>query len=362
MSTNGLVSRGRDRLKALPRQGLIAAGLVGMLAIAVGLLKYGISLYSGWGNLFEVTQNFKSPELDPSQDFVLPNAGFAAFLGWVGVRSTALWISIHVLLVVAALIAPFLMPRIRSHEHLVRVMFVVVVGGPILPVLLEWVGSYDSLTVLGLVLAALGRKNTVRIVGWTLVGVGHVELGFVAAALLIAYTAVNAPREDRIRKISVDALVAAGPLFVMFILTSALVATWGGASSRIDLALANPIDNAYKFSLVMPAMLFSVLGVLWLVLLRPREIRRRRTWSLVLIVMGISLTLPFLFHDHTRVLGILSLPLTLVWIVSQSRRQADLIWSRFAVAAVIIPIPVFVAGTVMFGGLINFLTWRVVTG
>ena len=362
MSTNGFVVRGKIWFQPLPRQGLTAAVLVGMLAIAVGLIKYGISLYSGWGNLFEVTRNFTGPNLDPSQDFVLPNAGFAAFLGWVGVQSTQLWISIHVCVVIVALIAPFLMPRIRRQASLLRVVFVVIVGGPVLPVLLEWVGSYDSLTVLGLVLAALGQRHIVRIIGWTLVGVGHVELGFVAAALLIAYKFVNAPREDRIRQSGVDILVAAGPLLVMSVLTSALVASWGGASSRIDLALANPIDNAYKFALVMPAMLFSVLGVLWIILLRRSEIRRRRTWSLVLIVVAISLTLPFFFHDHTRVLGILSFPLTLAWIIDQSNRQASQIWSRFAVAAVIIPIPVFVMGSVMFGGIINFLTWRVVSG
>ena len=362
MSTSESVVGRKGRLQALPRQGLVAAALVGLLAIAVGLAKYGIGLYSGWGNLFEVTRNYTGPNLDPSQDFVLPNAGFAAFLGWAGVRSSHVWISIHVFLVLSALIAPFLMPRVRSRSWTLRVMFVVIVGGPVLPVLLEWVGSYDSVTVLGLVLAALGQKYAVKIIGWMLVGVGHVELGFVAAALLTAYTAMNAPRQDRIRRASADVLTAAGPLLVMFVLTTALVATWGGSSSRIDLALANPIDNAYKFALVMPGMLFSVLGVLWLILLRPREIRRRRTLSLILIVVAVSLTLPFLFHDHTRVLGILSFPLTLLWIVSQAKRQSDLIWNRFAIAAVIIPIPVFVAGTAMFGGLINFLTWRVVTG
>ena len=361
MSRRSVSESVRNFFGCLPRTGMYAGLLVGLLAVAVGLSKYGLSPYSGWGNLFHVTQNYLQPQLDPSQDFILPNSGFSAFLGWVGVDSPQLWMSIQLSLVVAALVTPFLLVEVREHAGRLRVMFVILVGGPILPVLLEWVGSYDALTVLGLTIGAIARRALFRITGWLLVGFSHAELGIVALALLVAYRFVNDVRQDRFRNALRCIIFSLPPLLVTWAFTSVMVSNWGGATSRLALALANPLDNAYKFALVMPAMLFSVLGVLWLVLLRPRELHRKRSWSLVLIVGGMSLVLPFFLHDHTRVLGILSFPLVLSWILLLTERQAQGMWRRFSVAACVIPIPVFVAGTVMLGGLINFLTWRSLT-
>ena len=126
---------------------------------------------------------------------------------------------------------------------------------------------------------------------------------------------------------------AAPPLILMLLISQAVVNGWAGATSRIDLILANPFDNVYKFALVMPAMLFSILGILWLIHLRKNEIVKRRSWSLVAIVLLASFTLPFALHDHTRILGILMYPLVLTWLVSLHFRQRQRLWSRFAIAA-----------------------------
>ena len=155
---------------------------------------------------------------------------------------------------------------------------------------------------------------------------------------------------------------AAPPLILMLLISQAVVNGWAGATSRIDLILANPFDNVYKFALVMPAMLFSILGILWLIHLRKNEIVKRRSWSLVAIFLLASFTLPIALHDHTRILGILMYPLVLTWLVSLHFRQRQRLWSRFAIAASIIPIPLFAVGTVTFGGIINLLSWRAITG
>jgi hypothetical protein len=182
-----------------------------------------------------------------------------------------------------------------------------------------------------------------------------------AALLIITYRAINSDKGLRLMGVVRGFLIAAPPLVLIYLTMRQVVGIWGGATSRLDLALANPVDNAYKYALVMPAMLFSVMGIMWIIVLTKREIRRRRSLSLVFIVLAISLTLPLFLHDHTRVLGILAYPLVLLWMLDLTPRQCDRLWSRYSIAASIIPIPVFIAGTVMFGGVINFLTWRVVT-
>jgi hypothetical protein len=354
-------SRWQRALHSLPSVGWQAAFLVGWLTVAVGLIKYGLGVYSGWGNLFHITLNYEQPSLDPSQSFVLPNAGFAAAIGVLGVQSSSTWITVHVLIALAAITAPFFSASVRNHSGRIRILFIVLVGGPILPVLLEWIGSYDPLTVLGLALVALARRTPIQVLGWLLVGVGHAELGMLAALLIITYRAINSDKGLRLMGVVRGFLIAAPPLVLTYLTMRQVVGIWGGATSRLDLALANPVDNAYKYALVMPAMLFSVMGIMWIIVLTKREIRRRRSLSLVFIVLAISLTLPLFLHDHTRVLGILAYPLVLLWMLDLTPRQCDRLWSRYSIAASIIPIPVFIAGTVMFGGVINFLTWRVVT-
>jgi hypothetical protein len=359
---SSLLLRCTQVLSSLPKTGWSAAILLSLLALAIGIIKYGISLYSGWGNLFHVTLNPQQPSLDPSQDFVLPNAIFAAFLGLLGVETAPTWISIHLILALGALALPFFLTSVRSDSGRLRVLFILLVGGPIVPQMLQWVGSYDAFAVIGLTVVALTRAIPLAIIGWLMVGLAHAELGLAAAFMFIAYRAINEPVTQRVRRAFVDFLTAAPPLIVMLVITQAVVNGWGGSTSRIDLILANPFDNVYKFALVMPAMLFSVLGILWVILLRKSEIVKRRSWSLVAIVLLTSFTLPFALHDHTRVLGILMYPLVLTWLLSLNFRQRQRLWSRFAIAASIIPIPLFAIGTVAFGGIINLLTWRAITG
>lgn len=348
-------------LSRLPRSGVWAATILAGLVVALGMVKYGLGFYSGASNLFAVTQNPWDPGLDPSQDFVLRNATFVFLLGILGVTNSTVWIAIHVILAIAALALPFFFPTVRESPSTLRLLLLVMIGGPVVPVILGWIGAYDAFAVIGLAAAALARSRGAQIAGWFIVGFTHAELGLAAAGVLMLYQAFSKTRGMRATAVLRTAAVSLPPLVVWLVLTTMLVQSWGGSTSRLLLALANPGEKLYRFELVMPAMLFSILGVTWLFLLRRDTLRSRSGKVLALMSVALGLTVPFVLEDYTRVLGLLTFPLVLTWLLGLGRELQDRLWRTFAVAAVIIPIPVFIAGTVGFGGVITFLTWRTVT-
>lgn len=351
----------RNKWMSLPRSGVRAAALLAGLVVALGLAKYGLGLYSGASNLFSVTLSPWDPDLDPSQDFVLKNATFVFLLGLLGVTNSTMWIGIHVVLAVVALGLPFFFPIIRESPSRMRLMLIVLIGGPIVPVILGWIGAYDAFAVIGLATAVLARAWPFQVFGWFAVGFTHAELGLVAALVLILYRALVSERGTRLVCSLRTAMLSLPPLLLWLVVSSTLVDSWGGATSRLSLALANPSEKLYRFELVMPAMLFSILGITWLLVLRRDSLRQRSAVVLMAIALVLGLTVPLVLEDYTRVLGLLTFPLVLSWLLSLTHEHEERLWRTFSVAAMIIPVPVFIAGTVGFGGIITILMWRTVT-
>lgn len=341
--------------------------VLALVALGLGLLKYGIGLWSGWRNLHLVAVNWSDPHVAPElsgiQDYFLPNAGFSALLGLLGVEDRVVWLAIHVAVACVAVMSPLLMTAIRGNPPARRLVFLLIVGGPILPVLLTWMGNYDALLVVGLVVGATARSLPVAAVGWLLVGLGHGQLGFLAALAWVAVrlTSNEVGRwREQVPRFGVALVANAAGYVVMSIVVDA----WGGSTSRLYLNFEHDglVLHLQSFLTSMPFLLFSALGVGWLLLLRADVLRLRASRMLLVVVVLSVFLLPLVGVDHTRVVFLVMLPAVLAWAVEVANYLGDDgvqgLWRTFLPAAVVVPVPMMVNGYLFNGGWWSYVAFR----
>lgn len=360
----GPASRVRARVRALgPTQ---VALLLGALAALVGIVKYGLVMWAGWPNLLEVAQNWKDPTagplVQPPQDYILANAAPSALIGMLGVTVPFAYVTLQVLLALLAIMLPFTMPVVRSSAEVSRLVFVMLAGGPVLALLLTWIGGYDTLCILGATIGVLARRSPIAGIGWSLFAIGHSTIALLAFMLwstwLLLTSVTGARRGAWVRVAWGFSGVVAGS-----VITGVLVASWGGVTSRLEVYRLYPIDY-YVNALIagMPMILFSALGVGWIVLLDSRVRRSRAALLITGSALLLSFVLPVLALDQTRTIALVTFPLVLAWAAAVPGLYPDgtprRLWSRYAVASAIVPIVIVGTGEWMSSGWQSLLAWR----
>ncbi len=343
-----------------------AALLLGLLLAGLGVAKYGLTMWAGWPNLYEVAENWQDPTagplVQPPQDYILANAVPSLLLGIVGLTDQTVYVSAQVLLAIVAIVLPFTMPAARDSLATSRVMFVMLAGGPVLALLLTWIGGYDTLCVIGATIAVLARRAPVSALGWLLFALGHSTIAVVAFVLSSALLLLGLNVGDR-RAAWVRMLWGLAGLAVGYVSITLLTSSWGGVTSRWEAYRLYSVDY-YVNALIagMPMIIFSALGVGWIVLL-DRSVRRSRAAVLVLgFSLILSLVLPVLALDQTRTIALVTFPLVVAWAASVPRLYsgdiASRLWSRYAIAAAIVPVIIVGGGQWMASGWQSLLAWR----
>lgn len=340
--------------------------LLGGLAALVGLLKTGIGTWTGWDNLLHVAANWDGPQgsviLEPGQDYFLPNAGFSALLGALGISTQGAWLTVHVMLAVIAVMLPFTFRAFRASMDRQRLLFIVLAGGPLVTVLFAWIGSYDAVCVIGATVASLSRTRRAQWVGWALYAFGHWQLALVSAGVLVAYRVLASPDRGNWKLALSTAITAGLGIAPVALLISIIVNDWGGTTSRWELLTRAPLDFAYSLLSAMPGLVFTVLGVVWLVILRPSTLRESSARALVIVTIAATLVLPLVAVDQTRIVSIALVPVVLAWVhEALDRYPVELVrgwWHSTWVAVLIVPVPMYVNGTPVLPGWLSFLSWR----
>jgi len=260
--------------------------------------------------------------------------------------------------VVIALLLPFLMPITRDGEtrpHLPRLLFVIVAGGAVAPVLLSWIGSYDALIVIAATIAALSRNRWFSAAGWCLLGVAHAAVALVALALWLPMAWVTRPHEEHRRRITRLAMACVA-LAVGWLSIRAVSDAWGGSTDRWQLfRRLDPSDVLHAYAAGWPLVLFGALGVVWLIVLR-REVRRTVPGRLLLTEAVLSaFVLPLVAVDETRITVLCLLASTLTWAAWTARMSPATPavteqWRTYALAAAVVPVIVVWQGTVLYPG------------
>lgn len=340
--------------------------LLGALLAAVGLAKYGLVMWPGWINLFQVAQNWQDPTVgslvQPPQDYVLANALPNVLLGALHLNAQPVYVSIQVALALVAIVLPFLMPAVRESAHTSRLAFTMLAGGPALALLLTWIGGYDTVCVIGATLAVLSRNRWSAAAGWLIFAVGHSTLGLVTFVCWIVLMQVGRLAGAE-RPFLARVLLNAAALIVGSGIVWVVTQSWGGITSRMDAFHLYPLSyygNAWIAG--MPLILFSALGVGWIVFLDKSLRRSRAAITLLVLALAMAIALPLVALDETRTLALVLTPLVLAWVGSARRIHGDqllnTLWSRYGLAAAIIPIVIVGSGQLLPFGLQSVLHWR----
>jgi hypothetical protein len=330
--------------------------LLGFLVALIGVVKYGVGVFPAWVFLFDLSVNWSDPSqaslLEPPADYLLSNFVAAWIAGALGLTTPGPHFAFFVILAVFAVVLPFLMPVIRQSVARSRLLFIAIAGGATLPVLLLWANGYDSVTVIGLSLAALCRNKYFAALGWFVATLNHPSIGVVA---LIAWSVVALWAHRSVLRVAIagSAVVLAG------ILNGMLMDVWGGSTSRLDWFREQTFEEYVQgFFSSMPLVILSSLGVLWFVLLRPTIAKVGVVKILITEAIVLSLALPWITFDTSRTVALSLLAAMLAVVVMLPDLVEDRVvtsaWRNIGLVAAVIPVPVIWSGELIYAGWESF--------
>lgn len=335
------------------------AALLGALAALVVVVKYGVSTFPSWVYLYDIGRNWRDPSLaplmSPPADYLQPNFALAWIAGVLNLLSASSYFIFHLLIALVAVMLPFWMSGVRNQPAAARLVFILVAGGPVAAMLVMWANGYDALTVIGMTIGALARRPWIAALGWLLAAFNHPligALGFAAWAVIVLIRPNEVQRWWRI-------VLAAVTVGFGWWANERIMEMWGGYTSRSEwrelVGLGGFWDLLWP---AMPLVLFGSVGVAWLILLHPRA--RQQWWIRVMIVQAIVVPIAIsgLTLDSTRVSAlVLYAPLLLV-VTAVAKEFGEEVsgdmWRWWAVAAVIIPVPLVFSGELYHVGWTGF--------
>lgn len=327
------------------------------LAIAVlvvGIGKYGFDVFPSWPFYFDITTHWQAPQLTYPANYLYSSPVSAWTAGLIGITTYQSFFVFHAVLVAIALVLPLYMPAIRTSIGQLRLMFMAIVGGGVLPALLAWIMDYDPVTLIAIGIAALARNYVVSWLGWILLAFNHSSFGMVSLAIWVPLIFLLNDRANW-RNVMIRAAGAVVSFGIGTVLINRVVNDWGGAISRIEWIKALGLDYfTGPFLLLLPLVLFSALGISW-ALLADEQVRK--TWAVRLLLIAAlagSLVLPMLADDKTRVIALsTALPLY-AWIAHSEQLHGatviDSLWRKFGFVAVILPVMVIWGDKIVYAG------------
>ncbi len=270
------------------------------LVLVVTIVKYGIGLIPSWNVLQALAIHWRhplaSPLLLPPADFRLRTPVSAVLAGWLHLTSGPEFLGFHFALALLAIATPLLMPAVRESTPLRMTMVVLLVGGAIPAILVDWVGSYDPVTLIAFAVAVLARRRELAWVAWTVAAFNNAPETFFA----LVFTAVVLLVQER--RAAVGRLIGFGASALLgYVLIRVLDHHWGGGSSEFTLihvwGWSLYYSSAWHY---WPLIALSALGVGW-VFFTARDIWQvPAARALIgLAVLG-SIGIPLIALDDTR--------------------------------------------------------------
>ena len=340
----------------------MSLGLAAFVILA-GMLKYGMSVRGSWELLLQVAIDWRDPMADGSipenQAWSLESPVAALFSGLLGLTSPTSYITGQVVLCCIAISLPFLMPKLREAPGSSRLLALLLIGGPLVPVLLNSIGGYDAITIIGVAVAVLSRSPGIAAAGWLLAATNHPLLTLVALVIWLP-SAVLSGTHVSAGSITKSFLPAGIGLLMGWYLNSQLMSWWEVSASRGEARY--PIDYYFaQLQLYLPLTLFVVLGAGWIILLDP-SLRRSPVVKYLLAASVLAgIVFPLIGSDITRLVAIGMYPALLQWIrtcePSFGLLESKRLWSRYIVTALIVPVPMLFGSGIYLTGWQGFLYW-----
>lgn len=310
------------------------------------MLKYGFSLFPDYSMQLTLAKSWQDPVVDGHVALSSP----LSFLipGLLGLTSDAAFFAWSLVVAIAAIVAPLLIGGRHVSTRSRLLIFVLVIGGPLSAVLVNWIGGYDAYIVLLICGAILTRHRWLALLCWGVLGLQHFEIALVSWVL----TSVVRLARGKAQRSNLFELLAVGTgALALQGLLNALQVT----SSRID--TLNYFGLPFlisRFSLNPWLIGFSALGVGWLLLVAPEIFRRKGVPSMIVISVASVFLIGPVVLDQTRVLALILLA-PMLWLVSQvgvemTSSTTVRVFRRYGVIAALMPVVVVWGGEVQQSG------------
>jgi len=331
---------------------LVFTVLLATSALFITILKTGIGIHPEWHRLWDGAIHWldisQSPLLAEGDASLRSNIVGSWLSGAMGFDTAHRYLFMAMLLAALAIVLPIILAYRDNSTTRVKLAFIFVAGGSLAPIALTWIGGYDAISIIALIIAVMVRRQLVSTISWFVLALNHSPIALFALAAWLPIAWLIWHWDSVVRVISATTSVIVGS-FVMHEITSA----WGGSADRFALFRTIPFDailHCYKS--MLPFTIFSVLGIGWVVL-ADREIRRS-TIGKVLIIEGlaISFLIPLVAVDASRIAGLIVIAPIFAWVAHAQipDQSAERIWRHTWLLAAIVPVFLVWQGALLHPG------------
>ena len=287
-----------------------------------------------------------APLLATTDGSLLANATLVHLAGAFGIESSEQYLVLCLLVSLIALCLPLVF--FRGDRYGLALAVIVVAGGAVPPVLLSWVGGYDAAFVAAVSLGVLARNRVLCASGWLLAGFSHYALA--AAGLILWLIVLAASRQQCRANQAFKALAASLGVLVGWLAARFIADSWGGSADRWSLFRSIRFEDlANSFLASWYLIIFSSLGIAWLLLSFKEVWLHSATRGFAVSAVVASVALPLVAADETRIAALALLPAALAWISELSRQRQDAAPPNqslriLVLASLIVPVPVIWMG------------------
>lgn len=340
------------RVKTAAAHPLVFTAFLAIAASAITVLKTGIGIHPEWHRLWDGAIHWQdisqSPLLAEGDASLRSNVVGSWLSGALGFQSPKRYLTFAMVLAAIAIVLPIALAYRKENTQRAKLAFIFVAGGSLAPIALTWIGGYDAISIIALTTAVMARKQWISLIAWFVLAMNHAPVAILA---LIAWVPIALVmwKWDATARVITSSLATLAGAAGMHIITNA----WGGSADRFALFKAIPFEELWRCYITMlPVTVFSILGIGWVVL-ADRSLRRSTIGKVLIIEsLAISLLIPLVAIDATRIAGMIVIAPIFTWIAHAHMNQpaTQRIWRHTWLLAAIVPIFLVWQGAILHPG------------
>ncbi len=340
------------RVRAAASHPIAFTAFLAFSALVVTVFKTGIGIHPEWHRLWDGAIHWQdisqSPLLAEGDASLRSNVVGSWLAGALGMQSAHRYLYFSMLLAAIAIVLPIALGYRKESTQRAKLAFIFVAGGSLAPIALTWIGGYDAVSIIALTTAVMVRKHWIALFGWFVLAMNHSPIA-IFAFIAWAPIALIMWRWDATMRIVTAGIAVIAGSFAMHTFTS----SWGGSADRFALFRAIPFDAIWHcYITTLPLTVFSILGIGWVVLAH-RSVRNSTIGkALIIESLAISLFIPLIAIDATRIAGMIVIAPIFTWIAHAhlSKPATQRIWRHTWLVAVIVPVFLVWQGAILHPG------------
>jgi hypothetical protein len=278
------------------------------------VIRTGVWFFPNYSNSLSIIEDpFKSPDLNPEQQYIFGSWLIHAIAHWVGVNSAVGFFVLNFVFVVLFFLIAWSAIKGKFTDAIRPLVFGFFCVFPASSIIIWWVGM-DALTLVLLeiiVLAIMKRWRVVSVVAPSLLALQHFEFGFIALTLLLIGLLLQRAKELSSRlSLSIAVLCVSKGLFEAVLTSNDIVYV-----SRFSWMLENLGSSLLMFFWGFLPILWSLFG-LFAVFVKWSGATFQR-FRHVIVPLVLCLIPVMLSFDQTRTGAVLIFPILFYFLLSE---------------------------------------------